>query len=1172
MTYKALDKVLKTCPEYQSLIKKIGNLPLGGETSLRVFRPAIPLIVKTLIDLKRPLMIVAPLSEDARNFYAELLSWGVSDQSVFLFPEVEELPFERTISDPENEHQRLSTLHKLNQLDSQTVVIASAAALLQKTISTQKFESHKFKIEINQQIQINKIVNACIEMGYSVEPSVISPGSMSIRGGIVDIFPVGFEEPVRIDFWDNEIESIRFFNPIDQRSIKSTKSVSIIPCKEMLVDQKGLLKLKNFAIDANFRNCNPDVKQKYLQEIDQLSTKNEFDESNFYSGFFNTGTLMDYFPTNGLVIAIDPYKIFTASKELDRRVEHQKSVKQSRGDTPIRFASFYFQSQRILDSINEFRRLNIIFEEENLTDLSGDLAIENYIPINSPPVFFGEMGSFIEEINERLALHFKVVILTAYPQRVKEVLRENQIDPDLIHSDLVVLKAEYGSISSGFILDNQTERLVLFTDLEIFGVTKKLRQIKKVRHSRDRVLEEISQGEYIVHIDHGVGRFLGTAFSGDNKELEYLILQYSGNDRLYVPMEHLDRVTPYIAAFDHAPKLTRLGTKEWIGIKTRAEKSTREIASELLGLYAGRQLHEGIAHYEDTLWQQEVEQSFPFVETLDQIETINKVKQDMESQKPMDRLVCGDVGYGKTEIALRAAFKAISSGRQVALLVPTTVLAQQHFLTFSQRLSAYPVNIEMLSRFRSKGEISTVLEGLTKGSVDICIGTHRLLQNDVAFKNLGLVIVDEEQRFGVSQKEKLKMLRQEVDVLTLTATPIPRTLHLAIAGVRDMSSIETAPQSRLPIKTYVSEFSEELIRDAIVRELDRQGQVYFLHNRVKSINNIRSILERLVPEAEIAIAHGQMPENELQEVMENFALGKIDVLLCTTIIESGLDIPNANTLIVNRADMYGLAQLYQLRGRIGRSGRRAYSYLLSPNTATISEPARNRLKTMLEATELGSGFRIAQRDLEIRGAGNILGSEQSGHIASIGFNMYTKMLSNAVEELRTKEVVSAIDVTTGNDNGSDEKLNQDTEIDLGIPANMPENYIADLSIRLEVYQRLLHTNSLEQLEDLEEELIDRFGAIPIQVANLVFLIKLKIFAKRAEIVSIIRENQKVTFWLADDSGSSKIALQKALGKNVHVGNRQINWNFENEAEEWQDSLVELLSKLIEFREKFNQFS
>ena len=686
------------------------------------------------------------------------------------------------------------------------------------------------------------------------------------------------------------------------------------------------------------------------------------------------------------------------------------------------------------------------------------------------------------------------------------------------------------------------------------------------------MLEEISQGEYIVHIDHGVGRFLGTAFSGDNKELEYLILQYSGNDRLYVPMEHLDRVTPYIAAFDHAPKLTRLGTKEWIGIKTRAEKSTREIASELLGLYAGRQLHEGIAHYEDTLWQQEVEQSFPFVETLDQIETINKVKQDMESQKPMDRLVCGDVGYGKTEIALRAAFKAISSGRQVALLVPTTVLAQQHFLTFSQRLSAYPVNIEMLSRFRSKGEISTVLEGLTKGSVDICIGTHRLLQNDVAFKNLGLVIVDEEQRFGVSQKEKLKMLRQEVDVLTLTATPIPRTLHLAIAGVRDMSSIETAPQSRLPIKTYVSEFSEELIRDAIVRELDRQGQVYFLHNRVKSINNIRSILERLVPEAEIAIAHGQMPENELQEVMENFALGKIDVLLCTTIIESGLDIPNANTLIVNRADMYGLAQLYQLRGRIGRSGRRAYSYLLSPNTATISEPARNRLKTMLEATELGSGFRIAQRDLEIRGAGNILGSEQSGHIASIGFNMYTKMLSNAVEELRTKEVVSAIDVTTGNDNGPDEKLNQDTEIDLGIPANMPENYIADLSIRLEVYQRLLHTNSLEQLKDLEEELIDRFGAIPIQVANLVFLIKLKIFAKRAEIVSIIRENQKVTFWLADDSGSSKIALQKALGKNVHVGNRQINWNFENEAGEWQDSLVELLSKLIEFREKFNQFS
>ena len=1129
-------------------------------------------------------MIVVPLSEDARNFYGELLSWGASDQNTLLFPEVEELPFERIISDPENEHQRLSALQKLNQSDSKTLVITSAAALLQKTMATEKFDSHQLKIQINQTIEINKIVNLCVEMGYSVEPSVISPGTISIRGGIVDIFPVGYDEPVRIDFWDNQIESIRLFNPIDQRSIKSIKSVSIIPAREMLVDQKGLLKLKNFAIDANFANCNEEVKQKYSQEIDQLYANNQFDESNFYSGFFNSGTLMDYFPENGLIIEIEPSQIATACKELDQRVHQQKLLKQSRGDTPLRFPSFYFQSEKIVDLMDRFQRLNIIAEDEGFAEFTDDIVLEqeatnfleNHIPINPPPVFLGEMGSFIEEINERIALQFKVVILTAYPQRVSELLQENNIDletfinfgQDQSNGGVSVLKAEYGSISSGFIVNNQTERMILLTDLEIFGVTKKLRQIKKVRHVRDRILGEISPGDYIVHIDHGVGRFLDTGFSGDNKDLEYLILQYSGNDRLYVPMEHLDRVTPYIAAFDHAPRLTRLGTKEWIGIKIRAEKSTREIASELLGLYAGRQLHDGIAHDGDTLWQEEVEQSFPFVETLDQIETIHKVKEDMESQKPMDRLVCGDVGYGKTEIALRAAFKAISSGRQVALLVPTTVLAQQHFLTFSQRLSAYPVNIEMLSRFRSKSEISNVLEGLSNGSVDICIGTHRLVQKDVTFKNLGLVIVDEEQRFGVSQKEKLKMLRQEVDVLTLTATPIPRTLHLAIAGVRDMSSIETAPQSRLPIKTYVSEFSEELIRDAIVREMDRQGQVYFLHNRVKSIHNIRSILERLVPEAQIGIAHGQMPENELQEVMENFALGKVDVLLCTTIIESGLDIPNANTLIVNRADMYGLAQLYQLRGRIGRSGRRAYSYLLSPNTATISEPARNRLKTMLEATELGAGFRIAQRDLEIRGAGNILGSEQSGHIASIGFNMYTKMLSNAVEELRTKEVVSGIDTTTEN-NGSTENLDHEIEIDLGIPANMPENYISDLSIRLEVYQRLLDINSVDQLEDLREELVDRFGAIPIQVENLIFLIRLKIFAKKAGIVSIIRENHVLTFWLEQETGSSKIALQKALGNQVQVGNKQINWNFENLNSEWQNELINLINQLVTFREKFN---
>ena len=581
---------------------------------------------------------------------------------------------------------------------------------------------------------------------------------------------------------------------------------------------------------------------------------------------------------------------------------------------------------------------------------------------------------------------------------------------------VTLMQSAAGGLSDGFSLPIHSEardgRLVVFSDVEIFGVAKQRRTRRRsVRGARDAFLSELSPGDYVVHVEHGIGRFAGTvrgvkadAGSRDNgdNDREYLAIEYANDDKLYVPLEHLDRVAPYIAPMDRPPSLTRLGTQEWRRAKARAERSTMEMASELLALYAARELAKGHSFVPDAQWQSELEESFPFEETPDQRRTIEEVKADMESPKPMDRLVCGDVGYGKTEIALRAAFKAVMDGKQVAVLVPTTVLAQQHYATFSQRLSAFPTRVEVLSRFRTPQEQRSVVDRLADGQVDICIGTHRLIQRDVRFKELGLVIVDEEQRFGVAHKERLKRMRSEVDVLTLTATPIPRSLHMALAGVRDMSTMETPPEERLPIKTYVSEMSDTLIREAILREIDRQGQVYFLHNRVYNIDYMARHLSRLVPEARVGVGHGQMNEGDLENVMLEFAEGKLDVLVCTTIIESGLDIPNVNTLIINRADTLGLSQLYQLRGRVGRSARRAYCYLMVPPSGSLTEPAEKRLRAMLDASELGAGFRIAMKDLEIRGAGNILGAEQSGNIHAVGFDLYTRLLSNAVEELRAR--------------------------------------------------------------------------------------------------------------------------------------------------------------------------
>jgi transcription-repair coupling factor (superfamily II helicase) len=746
----------------------------------------------------------------------------------------------------------------------------------------------------------------------------------------------------------------------------------------------------------------------------------------------------------------------------------------------------------------------------------------------------------------------RIIIVSHQARRLSELLEEEGIiAPPLSQLEVPPLPGSIalvqGSLDRGWAMGS----IVLLTDAELFGFTKKRRRVKRHPMRQVGFLSELSIGDHVVHVEHGIARFAGTTtMAVGETEREYLILEYAASDRLYVPGDQIDRVGRYIGPSGAPPALSRLGTQEWARTKQRVREAAADLAKELLALYAARELIPGFAYLPDTTWQQDLEASFPYMETPDQIQAVLETKQDMEMARPMDRLICGDVGYGKTEVVLRAAFKAVMDGAQVAVLVPTTVLAQQHFQTFTERLAAFPINVAVLSRFRAERDQVEVIAGLKRGTVDIVIGTHRLLQKDVSFKNLGLVVIDEEQRFGVVHKEHLKKLRKEVDVLTLTATPIPRTLYMSLSGVRDMSTMETPPEERLPIKTYISEYDEQLIHEAILRELDRGGQVFFVHNRVASIQRVASRLAALFPEAEIAVGHGQMAEDQLEHVMLEFSQGKIDILVSTTIIESGLDIPNVNTLIVNDADRLGLAQLYQLRGRVGRGTNRAYAYFLYSKGKRLTPQAHRRLKTIFEATELGAGFRIAMRDLEIRGAGNLLGTEQSGQIGAVGFDLYCRLLQEAVGELRDGEIERALPP-------------QPPAIDLPMRAYIPEEYVNDLDMRLTIYQRLAKLSTSKQVAEMAEELKDRFGPMPSPVTNLLYAIKVRILAMDAGVESIASEDREMVLRMAGGKKVKKALLERAVVDGVKAGTNQVRLDIKRLGPRWQDTLFKTLQVMAE---------
>ncbi|GAC1324268.1 MAG: hypothetical protein NVSMB22_12890 [Chloroflexota bacterium] len=787
---------------------------------------------------------------------------------------------------------------------------------------------------------------------------------------------------------------------------------------------------------------------------------------------------------------------------------------------------------------------------------SGDDQGEDVSGLFAPATLYGgRLRPFVRDV--RAAADDDIVVVSQQHERVAELLREENVDflaseePNAeVRPGVTVVP---GAPAEGWRLPEQ--RLTLLTDHEIFGRAKRRQPPRKQRVARDAFFTDFSPGDFVVHLEHGIGRFEGvTHMSLDGAEREYALVQYAGTDRLYVPSDQLERLTRYIGMGETAPPLNKLGGGEWQRARQRAKKAAEDIARELIALYSKRMARPGYAFSPDTPWQHELESSFAYPETPDQMRAVNDVKADMEQPRPMDRLVCADVGYGKTEVAVRAAFKAVLDGKQVAVLVPTTILAQQHFETFSERFGAFPMRVEVLSRFRTPAQQKDILRRVAAGEVDIVIGTHRLLQKDVIFQNLGLLVVDEEQRFGVKHKEKLKALRETVDVLTLTATPIPRTLHMGLVGIREISVIETAPEGRLPIKTYLQPFEERLVREAIVRELDRDGQVYIVHNKVSSIDAMAEHVRRLVPDSRVLVGHGQMDESQLERVMLDFAHHRADVLVASTIIENGLDIPNVNTIIVNHAESLGLTQLYQLRGRVGRSANQAYAYLLYPRDARLSRDAVRRMEAVFEAQDLGSGFNIAMKDLEIRGAGNLLGAEQSGNAASVGFDLFTRMIGEAVEHERGVPVVEPPLVT----------------VDLPLTMFLPAEYVGNEAERLILYRRLASVASQEDLSGLEEELVDRFGPLPVEGENLLTSVRIKLLASSAHVTLVAVTADHMTMRTGPLGVYDRVSLYRRYGAEAKISTNVLRMPRHLLTENWTDAIERILTDMVDLRASMRQ--
>ena len=1128
--------------------------PFASQPMLGVPDAAKPAVIAALASRHdAPVLILTATPTSAANLVEALPLWlGAADRERLLqFPARETAPYERQRPAPDAVEARLSVVEALRR--AAPIVVAEIDAVVQRTVAK---ASALLTLKPGSRAPLAEVVRTLDGFGYERARTVVAPATFAVRGGIIDFWPPASEIPVRVDLLGDDVDSLRSFDPSSQRSVQAIASVALRPAREWSPggESQPLLEGLFDSVKASTLPPNIDKSADALvlsQDLVRLRNGEPTARPDFWTQFLAPSTIFEHLSADALLLVDEPHDVAARAEERDERASHARDELERGGRIPAGLPHPWMSSD-VLESHLQHGK----WRTHSLSRLASG---ESRLPFSSTPRLAGKLKQLFDWLapsEDRGAQ----VIVSLQEARLRELMTDSglpiaRLDPDSAPNPVAITLGRAALAEGWQLNDPQTgERLItLISDTEIFGFERQRQRrplkSRKVAAAEPHLLESVKPGDFVVHVDSGIGKFQGVV----RKEIggvegEYLEIGYAQGDRLFVPTDRLDRVQPWVGPSDAPPTLTRLNSGSWSRTKRRVRNAVAEIADELLELHAVRETEPGIAIEPDSPWQVELEASFPYIETPDQHQAIEEVRRDQEAAKPMDRLIVGDVGYGKTEVAMRAAFKAVMSGHQVAVLVPTTVLAQQHFETFTERLAAMNVQIGLLSRLRTREQQQQTVQGLLAGSIDIVIGTHRLLQKDVGFRSLGMVVVDEEQRFGVEHKETLKRLRREVDVLTLSATPIPRSLHQAVTGIRDMSTIATPPEARLPITTYVMERDDSVIREAILRELDRGGQVYFLHNEVRTIELETRNLMELVPEATFIDAHGQMPPAILRRHMEHFTHGDADVLVCSTIIESGVDIPRVNTIIMDRAERLGLAQMYQLRGRVGRSSERAYAYLMTEPYRSLSEVAQRRLATIMEADDLGAGFQIALRDLEIRGAGNLLGAQQSGHIGAVGFTLFTQLLGEAVERAKAKR-----------SGKRPPNLRQGTlvTVDLPFASFLPEHYVEDTGLRLTLYQRLAAVQSPDEVEDFANELEDRFGEIPPPARNLLSAIKLKTLASRLGAESISTNGGEIIIRLAQSLQFSEEQKNLNTPRQVRIGDTQIRYA------PWDKEWATVLSNALE---------
>ncbi|HDT8450712.1 TPA: transcription-repair coupling factor [Staphylococcus pseudintermedius] len=1084
----------------------------------------------------RQVVLVTNNLYQADKIEADLFQF-VPDDEVYKYPVQDMMTEEFSTQSPELMSERVRTLTALAN-DRRGLFIVPLNGLKKLLTPKEMWRDHQMTFEVGDDIEIDALLEKLVSMGYRRESVVSNIGEFSVRGGIIDVYPL-LGEPIRIELFDTEVDSIRQFDVETQRSSENIDSAEITTAHDYIMTEAVRQQMMT-ALKSAYETTRPKIDKSVRQDLKETYDSFQMVEDTHFDPqilrrlvafmYEKPTTILDYLKDNAIILVDEYNRVRETEESLSVETEDflQNLIESGKG-----FIGQRFMDDEAFDRM--LRQFKITFF--TLFTASMQMKLDDMIKFSCKPVqqFYGQYDIMTSEFQRYMRQEDRVVVMVetaTKKERIQAMLSEMHI-PTLLEPDVDTMAAGHaaiieGSLSEGFELPYMS--LVVVTERELFK-SKQKKSTKKRRKTlsnaeKIKSYQELNVGDYVVHVHHGVGRYLGveTLAVGDVHR-DYIKIQYQGTDQLFVPVDQMEQVQKYVGSEDKSPKLYKLGGSEWKKTKAKVQRSVEDIADELIALYKEREQSVGYQFGPDTAEQYAFEMDFPYDLTDDQAKSIIEIKNDMESQRPMDRLLCGDVGYGKTEVAVRAAFKAVMSGKQVAFLVPTTILAQQHYETLIERMRDFPVEIHLISRFRTPKEVRETKEGLKSGFVDIVVGTHKLLGKTVEYKDLGLLIVDEEQRFGVRHKEKIKQLKANVDVLTLTATPIPRTLHMSMLGVRDLSIIETPPENRFPVQTYVLEQNTNFIKEALERELSRDGQVFYLYNRVSSIYEKREQLQMLMPDASIGVAHGQLPERDLEETMLDFINGEYDILVTTTIIETGVDVPNANTLIIEDADRFGLSQLYQLRGRVGRSSRIGYAYFLHATNRVLNEVAEERLQAIKEFTELGSGFKIAMRDLNIRGAGNLLGKQQHGFIDSVGFDLYSQMLEEAVNEKRGIKEETPV---------------PELELDLKLDAYLPAEYIRNEQAKIEIYKKLRATESMEQLMDIKDELLDRFNAYPTEVEQLLDSVEIKVHLLHVGVQSV-KDTGKTIEILLTPKGTNDIdgeALFKntiALGRAMKVG-------------------------------------